>query len=132
MYEVGRAGIQLQQGMEKKYILYKFWTSLSGWRERWLYIGNHEPLLLERTAGALKIATECTLACQDMSQIEDLLGMIKKHRNAGVTWASVMYSWVGRRIQLLQKCTQLGFEYLGLSDPSRFSTERIEKNGAML
>jgi hypothetical protein len=44
----------------------------------------------------LKIAGEWTLACQDMSQIEDLLGMIKKHRDAGVIGASVMYSWVGR------------------------------------
>jgi hypothetical protein len=38
--------------MKKKY---KFPTSLSGWRERWFYIGNHEPSLPERTVGALKI-----------------------------------------------------------------------------
>jgi hypothetical protein len=71
--------------MEKKYIPYKFPTILSGWRERWFYIGNHEPSLSERTGGALKIAGEWTLSCQDMSQIEDLLGMIKKHRDARVT-----------------------------------------------
>jgi hypothetical protein len=71
MYKVSGAGIQLQHGMEKKYTPYKFPTSLLGWRERRFYIGNHEPSLPERTAGALKIAGEWTLACQDMSQIED-------------------------------------------------------------
>jgi hypothetical protein len=82
--------------MEKKYIPYKLPTSLLGWRERWFYIGNHEPLLPERTAGALKIAGEWTLACHDMSQIEDMLSMVKKHRDVEVTRVSVMYSWVGR------------------------------------
>jgi hypothetical protein len=114
MYEVGGAGIQLRQGMEKKYIPYKLLTSLSGWREWWFYIGNHESSLPERTAGALKIAGEWTIACRDMSQIEDLFGMIKVHRDAGVTGVSVMYSWLGRWIQPLQKCTRFGFEYLGL------------------
>jgi hypothetical protein len=53
-----------------------------------------------------------------MSQIEDLLGMIMKHRDAGVTRASLMYSWEGQRIQPLQKHARFGFEYLGVSDPS--------------
>jgi hypothetical protein len=105
MYEVGGAGIQLRQGMEKKYIPSRFPTSLSGWRERWFYVGNHEPSLLERTAGALKIAGEWTLPCWDMSQIEDLLGIIKEHRDVGVTGVSVMYMWLGRQIQPLQKRT---------------------------
>jgi hypothetical protein len=38
MYDVGGAKIQLRKGMEKKYIPYKFSTSLSRWRERWFYI----------------------------------------------------------------------------------------------
>jgi hypothetical protein len=37
--------------MEKKYIPYKVPTSLFGWRERWFYIGNYHPSLLERTTG---------------------------------------------------------------------------------
>jgi hypothetical protein len=85
MYEVDGAGIQLRQGMEKKYIPYKFLTCLSGWREPWFYIGNHELSLPERTAGALQIAGKWTMACRDKSQIEDLLSMIKVHRDAGVT-----------------------------------------------
>jgi hypothetical protein len=80
MYEVGGARLQLRQGMEKKYIPYKFLNSLSGWREWWFYIGNHHPSLPERTAGVLRIHGEWTVAFYDMSQIEELLGMIKKHR----------------------------------------------------
>jgi hypothetical protein len=48
MYKIGGARIQLQQGMEKKYIPYKFLTSLSRWKERWFYIENHEPSLPKR------------------------------------------------------------------------------------
>ncbi|RLM64990.1 hypothetical protein C2845_PM16G04080 [Panicum miliaceum] len=72
------------------------------------------------------------MACRDMSQIEELLVMIKKHRDARVTGVSVMYTWLGRRIQPLQKRTCFGFVYLGISDPSQFSVERIEKGEALL
>ncbi|RLN16654.1 hypothetical protein C2845_PM02G16120 [Panicum miliaceum] len=72
------------------------------------------------------------MACRDMSQFEELLGMIKKHRDARVTGVSVMYTWLGRRIQPLQKRTRFDFEYLGVSYPSRFSAERIEKGEALL
>jgi hypothetical protein len=58
--------------------------------------------------------------------------MIKKHRDAGVTRVLVMYTWLGRQIQPLQKCTHFCFEYLGTLDPSRFSAERIEKGEALL
>jgi hypothetical protein len=132
MYEVNGAVFQLRQGMEKKYIPYKFPTSLSRWRDRWFYIGNHHPSLPERTAGELRIHGEWMMPCCGMSQIEELLGMVKKHRDAGFTGVSVMYTWLGKRIQPLQKRTRFGFEYLGVSDPSRFSTERIEKGEALL
>jgi hypothetical protein len=75
-----------------------------------------EPSLPKRTARVLRIAGEWTLACPDMSQIEDLLSMIKKHKDEGVTGASVMYSWVGRRIQPLQKHGRFGFEYFVISE----------------
>jgi hypothetical protein len=58
--------------------------------------------------------------------------MIKEHKDAGVTGVLVMYTWLGRRIHPLQKRTRFGFVYLGLSDPSRFSAERIEKDEAVL
>jgi hypothetical protein len=78
LYKVGGAGLQLRQGMENKYISYKFLASLLGWRERWFYIKNHEPSLPERTAEALKITTEWSKPSRDESQIPELPGMIKK------------------------------------------------------
>jgi hypothetical protein len=53
-----------------------------------------------------------------MSQIKELLGMIKKHRDVVDIGVLVMYTWMGRRIQPLQKCTCFGFEYLGVLDLS--------------
>jgi hypothetical protein len=78
LYKVKDAGLQLRQGMEKKYISHKFPSSLLGWREKWSYIGNHAPSLPERTVGALKITREWSKPCIDESQISELLSMIKK------------------------------------------------------
>jgi hypothetical protein len=50
---VGGAGFQLKQKIDK-YIKYKFLSSLSGWKERWFYIGNHKPSLPEKTEGIPK------------------------------------------------------------------------------
>jgi hypothetical protein len=132
MFEVGGAGIKLRQWMKKKCIPYKFPTSLSGWREHWFYIGNYKPSLPERTAGTLKLRGEWTMSCRDRSQIEDLLDMIKERTYVGVNAVTVMYSWIGRRIQPLQKHDHFGFEYLGLSGLSRFSVERIQTDEAVL
>jgi hypothetical protein len=55
--------------MEKKYISYKFLSSLSGWIEKWFYIGNYTPSLPERTERALKITHEWSKPCRDESQI---------------------------------------------------------------
>jgi hypothetical protein len=70
--------------------------------------------------------------CCDMSQIEDLLKLIKRHRDAGVIGLLVVHTWIGWRIRSLQKCTHFGFKFLGLLDLSRFCAERIEKSEAML
>jgi hypothetical protein len=53
--------------------------------------------------------------------------MIKKQRDTGVTGIVVMFSWIGRRIQPLQKWARFGFDYLGILDPSRFSAEPIQQ-----
>ena len=52
-------------------------------------------------------------------------------KNNGVTGAMVAFSWLGRQIQPLQKRCHAGFEYSGLDDPSRFSSEVIHTNEAM-
>jgi hypothetical protein len=42
------------------------------------------------------MTTELSRPCRDESQIPELLGMIKKQRDAGVIGVTVMYSWIGR------------------------------------
>jgi hypothetical protein len=96
----------MRQGMEKKYIL-QFLTSLSGWKERWFYVGNHKPALPEMIARSPKITYEWTMSPRDMSQINDLRKGIMKLRKEGVTGALVVYLWIGWHIQSLQKRTHL-------------------------
>jgi hypothetical protein len=45
---------------------------------------------------------------------------------------TVMYSWIGRWIQPLQKWSRFGFDYLGVLDPSRFFGDPIQKFDAIL
>jgi hypothetical protein len=58
--------------------------------------------------------------------------MIKKQRDTGVTGIVVMFSWIGRRIQPLQKWARFGFDYLGFLDPSRFFAEPIQRSDAVV
>ena len=52
-------------------------------------------------------------------------------KSKGVTGATVVFSWLGRQIQPLQKRCHVGFECSGQEDPSRFSSERIHPSEAM-
>ena len=64
-------------------------------------------------------------------QEEELLEKIAVLKNKGVTGVTVVFSWLGRQIQPLQKRCNAGFEYSGLEDPSRFSSEKIHPDEAM-
>ena len=69
---------------------------------------------------------------ENEDQVKELLEWIADLKKAGITGASVAFSWFGRRTQPLQKRTNFGFQYLGLKDPSRFSAERIPESHAMM
>ena len=62
----------------------------------------------------------------------ELLKRIAKRRREGVTGATVVSSWLRRQIQPLQCHSRLGFEYTGLYDPSRFSSEKTSRDEAMV
>ena len=49
-----------------------------------------------------------------------------------MTGATVISSWLRRQIQPLQCRTHPGFEYTGLHDPSRFSSEKTSRDEAMV
>ena len=62
----------------------------------------------------------------------ELLKRIAKRRREGVTGATVVSSWLRRQVQPLQFRSHLGFEYTGLHDPSRFSSEKTSRDEAMV
>ena len=49
-----------------------------------------------------------------------------------MTGATVILSWLKMQIQPLQCRTHPGFEYTGLHDPSRFSSEKTSRDEAMV
>ena len=49
-----------------------------------------------------------------------------------MTGATVVSSWLRRQVQPLKCRSRLGFEYMGLYDPSRFSTEKTSRDEAMV
>ena len=65
-------------------------------------------------------------------QVGELLKRIAKRRREGVTGATVLSSWLRRQVQPLQCRNHLGFEYMGLYDPSRFSSEKTSRDEAMV
>lgn len=62
-----------------------------------------------------------------MDQVNELIDTIKAHKMVGVTGASIMYSWIARWIQPLQKRDRFGFKYLGDMDPSQLFADRLTK-----
>ena len=65
-------------------------------------------------------------------QVGELLQRIAKQRREGFTGATIVSSWLRRQVQPLQCRSRLGFEYMGLYDPSRFSSEKTSQDEAMV
>jgi hypothetical protein len=72
------------------------------------------------------------LSRADMDQVEELLDTIVAHKLMGVTGASVMFSFFKRRVQPIQQCHHLGFEYTGAEDLSRICAEGLSDEAALL
>ncbi|RLN00122.1 hypothetical protein C2845_PM06G26450 [Panicum miliaceum] len=78
-----------------------------------------------------KITGGWTGRAPELSQVNEVLTKIMVLRDDRVTEVSVVYSLIGRRIQPLQQRTRFGFKYMGLKDPSQFSTEQIHQAKAL-
>ena len=63
-----------------------------------------------------------------MNQLLDIIDHLKKMK---ITGASVVGNWAMRRIQLLQKRANLGYDYTGEDDPSRLDSKKISKIDAL-
>jgi len=101
----------MRPGKEDKYLFY--YSSGKGveWKNFWFYVRNHPPSLPMRTPGAPQLKECWTNPGPDGDQVMKLLGNITKLKKLGVTGGSVVYSWMYRRIQPLQKWIHPGFRY---------------------
>ena len=123
--------MQIRSKVEDRYIHYIPCNNIGDWKAEWFYIDNHAPPLPDRAAGAPQTRDEWFANGQNAEQENELLDKIEYLKKKGVTGASVVFAWIARRIQPLQKRCNLGFEYIGLMDPSRFSSERMAESEAL-
>ena len=128
---VGGVGIQLRQGMDKKYIPYKLSGKVIDWKQKWFYIGNHGSTLPVIALGPPVVRPEWKKKPIDDSQISDLLGWIADLKQDRITGEAIVFDWMNRRIQPLQARETFGFEFPGGSDPSWYSTKDISNGEAL-
>ena len=118
--------------MAEKYISYSLHCQIGDWKAEWFYIDNHAPALPERTPGPPKPGHEWCVPAGNANQVGEIFERIAKLRRDGVTGATVVSSWLRRQVQPLQCRSRLGFEYMGLYDPSRFLSEKTSRDEAMV
>ena len=73
------------------------------WKSFWFHVGNFESPLPERVAGAPQVQASWSSTRPGGKQVECILGAIAKFKNKGVTGDHVVFSFVSRRIQPLQR-----------------------------
>jgi hypothetical protein len=116
--------------MEKVYIPYKLSGKVINWKEKWFYVENHAPALLSRTPGVPKWHGEWNQKPQSLFQVNDLLDKIRDLAEH-LIGASVVMSWMSRRIQPLRQRSHFGFHCMGVTDPSWFSFDKISEKEVM-
>jgi hypothetical protein len=80
----------------------------------------------------MRLQWNTELSKGDMDQVNELLAIIAAHKEIGVTGASVMFLFFKSRIQPIQRCHTLGFEYMGAEDPSRMCAEELTDDAALI
>ena len=97
--EVGGTELVLRPDNQDEYIFYQ--PSGKGVESKsfWFYVGNHEPRLAKRTPGAPKTKGCWMSPSPGGDQVQKLREAIARLKKIGVTGASVVYSYTGRRVQ---------------------------------
>jgi hypothetical protein len=108
-----------------EYLAYDLAGNGTEWKSFWFHVGNFESLLPERVAGAPQVRTNWSSAGPGGKQVECILRTIEIFKNKGVTSDHVVFSFVSRRIQPLQRRKHPAFRYEGTKDPTRLSPEAM-------
>lgn len=124
----------MREKLGSQYLAYELIDSNAGWKENWCYIGNHDPKLPEltghRPSWNNRWLDEPTHG--DCLQLPDLIDRIAKLKQEGLTGVGVAFSFMMRRIQLLQQRCHSGYEYTGVTDPSRLSPDELSTDEIMV
>ena len=92
----------------------------------WFYVRNKSSSLPRRSAGPPVKRVSWNSKGGNVDQVNFLLGEIgllkKTHQING---ASVIVHWSIRRIQPLQRRVHLGFQFIGETDPTRYTQFKI-------
>jgi len=112
--------------VKSKYIPYQLSDKVIDRKKMWFYIHNQSPSLPRRSAGRLVKKDSWNSRGGNIDQVNFLLGeidlLMKDHQISG---AFVIAHWSLRRIQPLQQRVNLGFQFIGEKDPTRYTQFRI-------
>jgi hypothetical protein len=120
-------GVGLQTHPNSGFIDLPMKSSLRGWHKTWFYCENHEPSLppflghLPEFQGAWH-EEPTTLKLPHITTLTNKINALKERSLTGVCVAA---HWLARNVIPLNKQVHPGWEYSGLQDPSRETTEKI-------
>jgi hypothetical protein len=135
--ELGGAIISMRS--ESQYLDFKMVQSVQGWRQKWFYIkdqkfSNSDQYGLapvDANKSLTKLTTWDALPSDaEIKNIKPLLARIQELNNAagnGLTGTQLMVFLLQRRIQSLQARVSKLWTYSGSNDPSRVSSQDLEK-----
>ena len=121
--------MQFRQGRKPKYIPYDLSDKVIDWKSMWFYIMNLSSSLPLRTPGPLVKKSNWNSKGSGGDQVSFLLGEIERLKaDHQICSSSVIAHWSMRRIQPLQRRVNLGFQYTGEADPSRYTRTKIAED----
>jgi len=96
------------------------------WKEMWFYVRNESSSLPRRTPGPPVKKPSWNSEGGNVDQINFLLGEIGRLKaDHQISGASVIVHWMLERIQPLQRRVHFGFQYMGETDPTRYTRSKI-------
>ena len=98
------------------------------WKSFWFHVGNFESPLPERIAGTPQVQASWLSTGPGGKQVECILRAIAKFKDKGVTSDHVVFSFISRRIQPLQRRKHPAFRYEGTQDPTRLPPEAMARS----
>jgi len=108
-----------------EYLSYKPSGKGIEWKSFWFHVGNFESLHPERIAGAPQVQACWSSTGPGGDQVTYLLDAVATLKKKGITGNHVVFSFVSRRIQPLQRRKHPAFRYEGIKDPTRLTPEAM-------